>query len=468
MTNQMINTCAKFAGIALISGSVLLAGCDVDELLEVSDPDTVNPGTLNDPLVLPIVVAGAQSEFVNAYSSGESYVTVTALMSDEYRSAGSFSTRNATDRRNQQTIQQGNTSDGTYINLHQARYALDDAAKRVEEFVSTSDPRYIEMRALEAMTLVMLGEAYCASAPISNVAEDGSFEFGEPQSSAATLQQAAALAGSVSGNLAAVIEGRALLSLGQYSAAAAAVAGVPDDFVHYLQHSVSGAQNGVWTLGDQRRYSIPNGEGGNGIMYRDIGTQYAADQTTVLVAGDPRMPWFLDPRLGFTDTYDAASTLRYVDREAELPLATGIEARLIQAEAALQSNPGQMITILNNLRANVVANMAILAPGWTVEAGASLAPLTDPGTDAARRDLLFQERALWLYMTGHRMTDMRRLVANYGVPQNEVYPTGVYYKDDGSGTDVYDADVVFPVDFDEANNPNYELSLCNVSSASFN
>jgi hypothetical protein len=60
-------------------------------------------------------------------------------------------------------------------------------------------------------------------------------------------------------------------------------------------------------------------------------------------------------------------------------------------------------------------------------------------------------------------------VANYGLPANTVYPTGVYYKDDGSGSDVYGDDVVLPIDVDELNNPNYQdPSLCDAASASFN
>jgi len=475
--NFMTNRMSRIAGVALIAGSVLLSGCDIDDLLEVEDPDRVNPSTLEDPALLGAIINGARSEFINAFSAGESFVSVTALYSDEYRAAGSFSTRNRTDRRDNFAISQGNTSDGTYINIHQARWALIEASDAIVEFESSSDPRYAEMKGLEAYTLVMLGEAYCASAPVSFVNEDGTFEFGQPQSSAATLQQAIAVAGEAAGsNLSALAEGRALLNLGQYAEAAAAVSGVPDDYVYYSRHSVNGANNGVWGLADARRYSIPESEGANGLPYRSAGTIYAsaagsegAAGNEIIQDGDPRLPLYDDSRGGFVADFDAFNSLRYVTRESNLPLATGIEARLIEAEAALESNPGEMISILNGLRANLAANMAILAPEYTLPDGASLAPLTDPGTPDARRDLLFTERAYWLFLTGHRMGDLRRLVANYGLPQDQVYPTGVYYKDDGSGSDVYGDDVVFPVDFDELNNPNYtDESLCNFESASFN
>ena len=478
--NYMTNRLTRLSGVALIAGSVLLSACD--DLLEVEDPDLLPPEALAGAAAIPVAVNGARSEFIAAYSGsgGEAFVSVTALMSDEYRSAGTFGTRNRTDRRDQFAISQGNTSDGTYINLHQARYAARLAADLVEnDGDGPSDPRYQEMKALEAMTLVMLGEAYCGSAPVSMVidANTGEFEFGQPQSSAATLEDATAAADAAgSTNLAAVVKGRALLNLGRTAEAAAAVASVPDDFVYYATHSENGDQNGPWGLADARRYSIPDAEGGNGLPFRSEGTIYeggsgaeASAENAIIQVGDPRMPLYDDSRGGFESGRDAFNSLRYVTRESDLAVATGIEARLIEAEAALTTNPAQTISILNDLRADLVANMAIVAPEYELPDGASLDPLTDPGTPEARRDLLFKERAYWLFLTGHRMGDLRRLVANYGLPAEQVYPTGVYYKDDGSGSDVYGTDVVFPVDFDELNNPNYtDESLCNFQSASFN
>lgn len=92
---------------------------------------------------------------------------------------------------------------------------------------------------------------------------------------------------------------------------------------------------------------------------------------------------------------------------------------------------------------------------------ADLAPLTAPTTAAAARDMLFSERAFWLFLTGHRLGDLRRLVYQYGLPQDAVYPTGDYHKGG-----VYGSDVVFPLDFDESNNPNFEHDMCDVKSAS--
>ena len=118
-------------------------------------------------------------------------------------------------------------------------------------------------------------------------------------------------------------------------------------------------------------------------------------------------------------------------------------------------------TILNDLRTNWLTLMQGMFPDAVLDEAATLAPLVDPGDAAGRRDLLFSEKAFWLFGTGHRQGDMRRLVRQYGLSQAVVYPSDAYHKGGDHGTDV-----VFPLDFDEeGNNPNYQHSSCNVQSA---
>jgi hypothetical protein len=52
--------------------------------------------------------------------------------------------------------------------------------------------------------------------------------------------------------------------------------------------------------------------------------------------------------------------------------------------------------------------------------------LTDPGNDADRITLLFQERGYWLFLSGQRQGDLRRLVRQYHRDRETVYPTGEY------------------------------------------
>jgi hypothetical protein len=90
----------------------------------------------------------------------------------------------------------------------------------------------------------------------------------------------------------------------------------------------------------------------------------------------------------------------------------------------------------------------------------TLAPLIDPVTPAARRDLLFRERAFWMYATGHRQGDLRRLIRNYGLTQAQVFPTGPYFRGSNYGTDV-----AYPVPFNEENNTSFSRAACNTTSA---
>ncbi len=437
-------------GICAMGTALLIAGCDTDKLLEVVDSENVTPVTLDNPDLMDVVYAGAIGEFTTAYagSGGDAYLSSVAVFTDETFSTGTFATRTATDRRNQFTPDDGNLSDGAYINLHQARHALRDGAERVEGWEGASHPYFQELKALEGYIILTLAEGYCGPLPFSQLESDGSFTYGVPISINESLDMAIGkfdAAGNT--NLSAMGKGRALLSKGEYSAAGAAVAGVPTSYVYHVPHSVNGDRNALYSLQGNGRYSVSDVEGGTGLPFRS--------------AMDPRVPWYRDPAQpnGFDEDFELYKSKRHYAFDAPLPMATGVEARLIQAEAALAAGDGAgMVTYLNDLRADWLNLMLGMFPGADLDTDAVLDPLVDPGNAADRRDLLFYEKAFWLYGTGHRLGDMRRLVRDYGVNQADLYPSGAYHKGGDHGSDI-----VFPLDFDEeGNNPNYQHSQCNV------
>jgi hypothetical protein len=130
-------------------------------------------------------------------------------------------------------------------------------------------------------------------------------------------------------------------------------------------------------------------------------------------------------------------------------IADGVEARLIEAEAALRaSNAAGALTTLNALRSN---SALFTLRGYT----GTLAPLAQAGSTAAQVDQLFKERAYWLYLTSHRLGDLRRLVRQYGRGAETVFPTGSYHK---SGT--YGTDVNSPIPQAEDNNPSFDRAGC--------
>ena len=70
--------------------------------------------------------------------------------------------------------------------------------------------------------------------------------------------------------------------------------------------------------------------------------------------------------------------------------------------------------------------------------------------------MLFKERAYWLWLTGHRLGDMRRLIRQYGRTAATVFPTGpmLYRPGNSYGNDV---NMVIPIR--ERNNPKFQGCL---------
>jgi hypothetical protein len=425
--------------------AVLLAACSSQ--LNVTDPDVINPGDVAnaDGAVAAYNGAVGNFSFANDGDQGgtEGQVLVSGTMADEYFDSETFPTRIEYDSR---AI---NTDNGTltavFFNLHHARASLEQAAASLKQYAPAPDSRVGEMLALAGMTYVYFAENYCSGATFSQRLADGSIQYGMPLTTTQMLDTAvnrfdaamAATATSAIVDLASVGKGRALLDQGDFAGAAAAVSGVPTEFAYESPHSTaSGRQyNGIFVFNNQApagtgRFSVADTEGTNGLDFRS--------------AGDPRV---VAPQngLGFDNISPLYVLQKYTGPTAPTHVADGVEARLIEAEGQLQSGAGAaMVTSLNALRADNANN-----------GGFSLPALADPGTQAGREDLLFRERAFWMFATGHRLGDLRRLVRQYGRAVNSVYPTGEYLH----ANTVFGSNTELPVPKSEQNNPNF--TSCN-------
>ncbi len=426
-----------------------LAGCDTEEILEVRDPDIVLPENLSGPAAIPTIYGGALGDFAVAYNSGtgDGQVSTVGLMTDEFFHSGTFPTRQQFERR--QSEEDNGTLEGVFRNLHRARRATENAAEFIKANSAnpSGDARIAEMYSLAGFTYVFAAENYCSGMPYSK-AEGGELLYGGPVSTSQSLDIAiqnfdSALAYAQSSgsatqlSLARVGKGRALLNKGDFAGAASVVANVPTTFVYRITHSIQSArqENALHSLQFvQRRWSLAHNEGINGLGFR---AKDGIGPGTDPALGDPRIPWGLGSargQVGFDQSSPLFDQFKYPSRDAPTPLADGIEARLIEAENQLRTNPGAWLNTLNALRARV----------------SGLAPLTDPGTADARVDLHFKERAFWLFATAHRLGDLRRLVRQYGRNAESVFPTGPYFKGGSYGTDVN-----VPIPFDEKNNPQF-------------
>lgn len=421
-----------------LSGLLLLGvgACDTGSLLEVEDPDIVLPGNLTGPTGLATLRAGAIGDFAFAYAGNgggtEGIVLMTGMFTDEYYHSGTFTTRREFDRRD--VRDDNGTATGVFRNLQRARQSLETAAATIQEAATAGDARIGELLGLAAVTYNLFGEAYCSGVPFSNLDESGNLVPGQPNTTTQVFELAvqkadAAIAGANGDtdvlHLAAVQKGRALLNLGRYAEAAAAVSGVPTDFNFQMTYSIAnGQENGIYAFNAVfERWSLPDGEGVNGLAWRTL--------------NDPRVPWNQDSPtdLGFDEVTPQYNMIKYNGRAAPADVATGTEARLIEAEAAYQASQfGTMVDKINEVRGLF-----------------SLADVADPGTTQGRVDLLFTERALTLFATGHRLGDLRRLIRQYQRTEDQVFPIGTYHK----AFPDYQNDVNFPVPFAEENNENF-------------
>jgi hypothetical protein len=300
--------------------------------------------------------------------------------------------------------------------------------------LATYEPAGGQSKVGEAYALIgyaelFLAEDYCAGTPLDRVLPGGAgVQYGTPLTTDSLLGVAevhfdSALAhangdATVEG-LASVGLGRTLLDRGQYLAAGMAVSTVPVGFVYNTELAPSYDAGGVsisnmyayaysYPYGSFLRFfNVSDGEGGNGLHYRS--------------AADPRLTF--DSSLTTADGGTWYLPTKFEVNFAYLPLATGVEAALIGAEATLQGgDAGGWATDLNAIRAN--------APGTYLQLADSVPSLTPDSTltasAAEQVDVMFRERAFWLFGTGTRLGDLRRLVRQYGRDQSTVYPTGPY------------------------------------------
>ncbi|HJR67491.1 MAG TPA: RagB/SusD family nutrient uptake outer membrane protein [Gemmatimonadaceae bacterium] len=418
-------------GVGLIMAA---SACNIGDLLDVDDPDVATPGSLTGEDALPVLLAGAFGDFQLAYSGDnagvtEGLVNLGGLLADEFEIAESFPTRVPIDRRDIDNV--NTTLNTAYSYVHRARAAAELSARRHQEFAPNTSGHALSL-AIAAYSYILLGENFCSGVPVSTLTDAGGTEFGPPLSTQELFTEAierfdAAIAASEADTpeqyLAMVGKARALLNLDRPADAAAVAADVPDDFVFHIQHSDNTArqENGVFAyVNIQGRWTVADNEGGTGLPYRS--------------AADPRVTFELDPDdgVGFDGVTPMFHQLKYPERDVDVVLASGTEARLIEAEAQLAAgNTTGWLGTLNALRT-----------------AAGLGQLTDPGTPAARVDLMFRERAFWLWLTAHRLGDLRRLVRQYDRTAASVFPTGAYSQ---GGT--YGNDVSLPIPFEELNNP---------------
>ena len=466
----------RWLAVALVAISI--GACSPDDLLKVKDIDVARPGSIEDSTAIPAVLDGAIGDFGSAYNGGGDFnqVTLAGQLGDELINTETFPTRIEVDERKQKYQNNGSLS-GLFYATSQARQSADRAAALFLKF-APKDAGLAESLNLSALVYIIFAENYCGSVPISNQDASGAIQFGSSLSTQQLLDVAIqkadsalaiATATGVTGgatyaanmaNLARIVKGRALLDENKLAEAAAAVAAVPTTFQYIYKHSAtSGRQNnGTWaTTVSVGRFGVADVEGGNGLPFRTQGD-------TAKTTKDPRVinaHRTSNKGNGFDNGTPQWVQLKYPARETPVVIADGVEARLIQAEAALATDYATPTTgtlaILNALRSN---SALLTLRGYPA---GSLPPLAAAVGAQAQQNQLFSERGYWLFLTSHRLGDMRRLIRYYNRGAETVFPTGAYVKSGVNTT--YGTDVNSPVPQAEDNNPNFDRAACDVTKA---
>lgn len=450
--------CAAAASLAAVG--IALTGCNLDKTLKVQDVDVATPESTASAAGLPVLYGGGLADFQQQMNYVDGTVDLPGLLSDELRDIDTFPTRISVDQRGPIQVNNGTVQQWLRY-MQQARASLERGAVAFAKFGAT-DPRNAEMHALEGLMYVYFGEDFCNGMPYSEFT-NGNPVYGPPTSNAQSFQLAVSEADSALAiaataptsqstqagaikNLASIVKARALLDLNQPDQAAAAVANVPLTFQYDVYNSTNSARenNGVYiNVGPlSKRYAVSDGEGPNTIPFRTLGWNDAN------ATGDARVRYYKSG-IGQDGQSTAYYTLKYPDYSTPIVVADGVEAQLIIAEDKLHNNDDAgWLGILNALRGNTTL---LNSPPYTLagqKPATALAVLTDPGTDSTRVNLHFQERALWLYLTGHRLGDLRRLVRQYNRADSQ-FPSGTY---GGAAGGPMGSDFNFPITIDEQNN----------------
>jgi hypothetical protein len=437
--------------IAVVAASLALTACDVkQELLEPQNPGLIDPGQVDNADAADALRIGALGSLKSQMGGGETMWMFGGLLTDEWKSADTFLQRNETDQRVVQT--NNGTFQGTYNGIQQTRGYIRDGIEQMTKYLPTRTTDIGELFFALGVVEMQMAETLCNGIPLG-LSRGGVIDYTDPSyvpltnadvytravahfDSALTLIGAQTDAKSISVRQATLVaKARTLLDLNHPAEAAALVptSDVPTSYQYLLTFAQTSGDNGIWSLNtNQGRYTVSDSFDITGVIPNAL---------PFISAKDPRVPVTDAKKKGF----DGQTNLFTfgVARGDPLALVSGIDARLIEAEAKYVAGdiPG-MMTVLNALRtsAQKIGNLNVPA----------MPELAAPADSADALQLLFRERAFWTFGRGQRLGNLRRLIRQYKLTQEEVFPQGTFFKNGTYGTDVN-----MPVTDGEKTNPNF-------------
>jgi starch-binding outer membrane protein, SusD/RagB family len=450
---------ARWATAAVTAATVLAAGACIDwksELLQPQNPSIVDQSAVGSPAAAAALKVGAMGALKRVVADpspagfgGSSIWEASGLMSDEFMNSDFQNSQNDVDARTMSPDNQVSN----YVRTTQSRGYIRDAIAAEQQFEPQKTADIGELYMALGFVEMTLAENFCNGIPLG-LNKQGVIDYSSPEFKPLTdaevfdvalshMDSALAILGNASDvNTVAVrtatliTKARILVDKGQYAQAAALVpsSAVPSSYqyVFVTQAASTSDDLGIWTLNNSiSRMSV----GDSVVTY--AGKVYRTLNVIPFASlNDPRVPILkgTDAKLSAEDGSTPLFIQQvYKGRDDPIPMVSGIDARLIEAEARLNAGDyAGMMAILNALRA-APPKIGIFQP-------VPMAALATPATKDAAIDVFFREKALWQFARGQRLSDLRREVRQYGRAQDKVFPAGDHYK---GGT--YGSDTSFPV-----------------------
>lgn len=374
---------------ALAALLFLTAGCG--DIFDVTNPGQILDDDLNDVDMIPVLITGLSSDVSDIM---DDLAFDGARIGDEMAGSGSYGDTGYFRSGWAEQDQVNNV----WEQAHEARWMAELHIARIEGLLEpaefASSPFVARAYVFEGVAHRTLGENYCQvvySTPDEygplqphDVAFDKAVTaFNNALSHASTSPelQTAAHAGLAS----------VYASLGQWSQAVQEAKQVPDDFVYYAYYDSNDDVNVVWDeTHDRPEMSV-------------WGT-YAG----TFAPADPRAPFTKCDEVGGCSHAQGAdgTTIhwrqeKYPDIGSDIPILSGKEARLIEAEAALVGgNLGEFTTQINKVRT--------LFGLPDIQEPATAGALEFPNAYDDAWSILDGERFLTLWLEGRRLWDLHR------------------------------------------------------------
>jgi starch-binding outer membrane protein, SusD/RagB family len=382
---------------AVFTLGATVACSNFDRLLTVQTPSRLGEAAYLVPANAALISASAVSDYECALGG---YIVASGLGAGELVDASQTASRWNYDRRNVEAVDAhystfGCEAIGVYTPINTARHTNDQAVRVIEGWTDAQVPNRQRLIALNSamagFSLILLGEGFCEGTISVGpaLASNALFDSAEVRFTKA-IASATAAGDQAILNLAYVGRARARLNKGNKAGAAEDAVRVPVSFVYNATADA--------TIGRRN----------NRIFQQVNQSNLASVAPSYRTLNDPRVSVTNLNRLAADQVNQLWNQNKYASLTASYPIASGIEAQLILAEAR---GAGEGVGILNTLRART---------------GIALPALT-AAEQSAFEGTVAEERRRELFLQGNRWFDIKRFNLPLSPAAGANYPKqGVY------------------------------------------